>query len=369
VRTRLLGLLLLVLGCGDTSHSTDTPTESQGGSTAGAAGGAALGSGAGTGGGSVTAPSCPHPLAEWTEVRGTLVDEGVRTPSYIGGAVVVDFTDEKARAAIITVDEQSPEQPGQLTELTPAPPGIATASRDAERVYLMSAATPQQLISVERDGTQRSVESGIRSNFYEGGLVSTGERVVVAARQPDTTLRIETYDTSLTLLSAHEMPRHSASTLKVTAAGVQLATVDTAAKKLQIFALSDGEPELLRSHDIPSSTILIAWAGEGVVLRFDELLYIAADDSRIHVPIPEGDSTSVANLHAAETPFGIAMSLMVDNKTRLALLRDGATEWVDGTPLGVFAELRFDAQSFGAYTVSTRTGLRPVVYFGVRCPE
>jgi hypothetical protein len=349
------------------------------GDAPGGAAGSAAGSSSSAGQPSVAPASCQRPLSEWTQVAGTLVPAEAGTAAYVKGGLVVSVGDDGA-TELMHLGEQNPEQPGTSTPL-PGVRGFMTAGAGEGRSYVLTqlfvgpqaTPTPATLFSFADDGSSKSVTTGFTTVQHDGGFAALGDRVVVLARQaPGATVHIETFDMALQPRAPVDMPLHAAGALAVAADGIRLATIDNASKTLQIYALSDQAPKLLRSHALPALTIMIAWAGDSVVLWLsDKLLVIGPDDSRLELALPPFKSVSgIAYLHAAATPFGTALSIDLDNVIYIGLLRDGAVEWDGpyGAPQSVYADLRADEHSFGAYSITTAGG-RSVVYSGRRCPD
>lgn len=373
---------LLVLSCGTAQHGSTSVAGAGRGGTGGAggatsAGGAAGGDSAGTGvaGGASTTvdPGCLKPLNEWMALSGTLVD-GVGNMSYVSGGLLYDL-EGGGGVELMTLDEQHPEQPGAkapIANLT----GVTAAAQGLDAIYAVAPTGGTTALHRISGG---AITSSVTTSFdgipHDGVLAFRQGRVVLTGRRPNATVRIEAYDPSLAPLpgfTAIELPMHAASSVATFPSGIRVATLDNTSKTLQILELTDSGSKLVRSHSVAELTIMIAWAGDSVVLRFvDKLVLIASDDSRTDLafPVQGGDPTSVANLHAAETPFGIAVSLSIGNLAYIGLVRDGAIEWGGpyGMPQAVFADLRWDERSIGVYAITT-TGGRQIVYAGLRCP-
>lgn len=380
----VVGLLpaLLVLSCGTAQHGSTSVAGSGGTGGAGGAGGAmsagqaAGGNSAGTGGAGQASttvdPACLQPLTEWAALSGTLV-AGVGNLSYVSGGLLYNL--EGGGVELMTLDEQHPEQPGVKTPIANLT-GVTAAAQGLDATYAVApTGGTMSLHRISGGAITSSVTTGFDGIPHDGVFAFGQGKVVVAGRRPNATVRIEAYDQSLApdpAFMAIELPMHAASSVAAFPSGIRVATLDNASKTLQILELTDSGSKLVRSHSVSELTIMIAWAGDSVVLRFaDKLVLIASDDSRTDLafPVQGGDPTSVANLHAAETPFGIALSLSIGNLAYIGLVRDGAIEWGGpyGMPQAVFADLRWDERSIGVYAITTSGG-RQLVYAGLRCP-
>jgi hypothetical protein len=311
-------------------------------------------------------PECLPPISEWTKVVGD-VQAGVGNATFVDGTLVYGL--DPSGGAFMPIDERHPELAG-LPVALPELKGVAAAARAGQHFYVVGSATPDALFSISQDGTLMSTPTTFQAtSLRHGNVAALADRVVVAGGEGNGTFRIDSFDGSLAPLSSLEMPKHSAGTLTSQGGVLKLAVINAPAKMLEIYQLSDDAPALLRMHALTTLTLLLTWAGDSVLLQSGpQLLLIAPDDSRTDIELPPAvaGSTNLASLTAATSPLGTAFSLAIDNKAYLGLLRNGAVEWDGPTEQIVFADVRADAGSLGAYSVSTLRE-RTIIYSGRRC--
>ena len=373
------------LGCGNTSdidpgHARDDAGlsgSSSGGSDAGSGGasgtsghGSAV-AGSNTGGASSEVPvACARPVSEWTSVSGNIY-MGVANAAFVGAAVLVNGP-SGSTGAIIPIDEQHPELAADPIAFGAPVPLTAAAVRLGPQFFSVGGSMGlAQLSSIGATGAVRSTPTTLPAlSMGRGSLAAAGDRVVFAAGDGTGTFLVNAFDTSLRTVGSQQFPHHGLGAVRSAGQTVQLAVIDNPSRNLEIYTLKDSASSLERTHLLNELTTLLAWAGDSIVFQNGaKLTLIAPDDSRMDLapPLEAGGSTVMGWLNATVSPLGLVIGVAINNKVYAGLVRNNGVEWVGPSEQAVFADVRADDSSLGAYFVTTLTKDRTVTYMGRRC--
>jgi len=380
----MTGPWLLVLAsavaCGQTSHenlgnaasagSQSGPPDSGAGVSSGGAGEAGNAGNGGAGGVAADGAGCSGPLAEWTPIAGDL-QTGVGSAAFASEAVLFSSVNTMPPGAIIPIDAQHPATPGTAIPFSaPAPVNVATSNAGRFFTVGEDGTGKAQLSLIGSDGAVHSAPSAVSAlALPRSAVAASTDRVVVASGDGSGTFVVDTFDASLKPVGSQQLPHYSFGSVKSTPQGFQLAVVNVVGKSLEVYSLTDTGKSLLRAHPVPVSTVAVAWAGDSLIVNASGLVLISPDDSRVNLDLPAAVATSMnlAWLNATSSPLGLVVGLAIDNHAYVGLIRSGAIEWDGPAETGVFADVRADANSLGAYYVATgRT--RTLAYLGRQCP-
>jgi len=269
------------------------------------------------------------------------------------------------------IDGQHPATPGTPIAFS-APAPLNAATGNAGRFFTVGAdgTGKTQLSLIGPDGAVQSAPSAVSSlALPRGAVAASADRVVVASGDGSGTFVVDTFDASLTPVGSQQLPHYSFGAVKSTPQGFQVAVINVVAKSLEVYSLADTGKTLLRAHSLPVSTIAVAWAGDSLIVNANGLVLISPDDSRMNLDLPASvaTSTNLAWLNAASSSLGLVIGLAIDNRAYVGLIRSGAIEWDGPAEAGVFADVRADTNSLGAYYVATGRA-RTLAYFGRQCP-